>query len=321
MSRTIRRGGAPRRAVPAKRRKQTKVSIIDRAVAALPVSQAALHRIATWSIVTAVGVGILAVASWFGVPGAMGAAIAEGIGRAGFRVEQIEVTGLSRADKMTVYADALDQKSRAMPLIDLEAVRQKLLARQGWIADAHVSRRLPDTLLIHIVERKPTAIWQNHGQLSLIADNGVLLEPVRADAMPDLPLVIGPGANEQEAAYQRLLDAAPALRPLVKAATWVGNRRWNLTFESGETLALPAGDAEAAKALIKFAQLDGVKPLLGKGWIRFDMRDPTKLVARKPGQIDNRAITDPNASAPIPSVVPQPTMTETNHMILSGRQG
>jgi cell division protein FtsQ len=23
--------------------------------------------------------------------------------------------------------------------------------------------------------------------------------------------------------------------------------------------------------------------LLGRGWIRFDMRDPTKLVARKPG--------------------------------------
>ncbi|MDB5705323.1 MAG: cell division protein FtsQ [Sphingomonas bacterium] len=292
MSRTIKRGSPPRRPVQNKRRQQPKVSTLDKIIEALPVSHETLRRIATWSIVGAVGAVALAGATWLGIPSAIGVAIAEGIGRAGFRVEQVEVTGLSRMDRMTVYAVALDQRSRAMPLVDLEDVRQKLLS-YGWIADAHVSRRLPDTLLVHIVERKPTAVWQDHGKLSLIAENGIWLEPVKAEAMPDLPLVIGPGANEQEAAYQKLLDAAPALRPLVKAATWVGNRRWNLLFESGETLALPEGDADAAKALVKFAQLDGVRPLLGKGWIRFDMRDPSKLVARRPGQETNRTITDP----------------------------
>src|SRR3546814_6388774 len=70
-------------------------------------------------------------------------------------------------DKMTFYAVALDQQSRAMPLVDLEEVRQKLL-RYGWIEDAHVSRRLPDTLLIQIDERTPAAIWQDNGQLTLI---------------------------------------------------------------------------------------------------------------------------------------------------------
>jgi len=228
MSRTIKRAPA-RRPVPP-RRKPPRVSLADRLVAVLPISEHMLHRIVTWSIFGLVMAGLAIAASVIGIPGAVGTAIAEGIGRAGFRVEQIEVTGLSRADRMAVYADALDQKSRAMPLIDLEAVREKLLARQGWIQDAHVSRRLPDTLLIHIVERKPSAIWQNQGKLALIADNGVMLERISADAMPDLPLLIGPGANTQEAAYLRLLDVAPALKPLVKAATWVGNRRWNLTF-------------------------------------------------------------------------------------------
>ncbi|MGC5271582.1 hypothetical protein ACPXAU_24325, partial [Salmonella enterica] len=47
--------------------------------------------------------------------------------------------------------------------------------------------------------------------------------------------------------------------------------------------------------MVKFAELDGVKPLLGKGWLGFDMRDPTRLVARKPGTVSNRAITDPAA--------------------------
>ena len=95
-------------------------------------------------------------------------------------------------------------------------------------------------------------------------------------------LVIGPGADRQEAGYQALLAAAPALRPRVKAASWIGNRRWDLTFDTGETLALP--QEGAAQALVKFAEMDGAKPLLGKGWLRFDMRDPAKLVARRPGQ-------------------------------------
>lgn len=317
MSRTIKRGAPPRRPVQQQRRRQQpKESMIDRAIAALPISHDTLRKIATWSIVGAVGAVALTAAAWLGIPGAIGVALAEGVGRAGFRVEQVEVTGLSRMDRMTVYAVAVDQRSRAMPLVDLEDVRQKLLS-YGWIADAHVSRRLPDTLLVHIVERKPTAVWQDRGRLSLISDNGVWLEPVRAEAMPDLPLVIGPGANQQEANYQKLLQAAPALRPLVKAATWVGNRRWNLLFESGETLALPEGDAEAAKALVKFAQLDGVQPLLGKGWIRFDMRDPTKFVGRKPGQVVNRAITNPqDGTAP-----PRPAMIEAKHTVFAVVKG
>jgi cell division protein FtsQ len=300
-SRTLKRSTPGR---PMQKRKAPRVSIIDRIIAALPISEVALHRIATWTITGAVIAGLGTLAVWAGVPAAIGTALAEGVGRAGFRVEQIEVTGLSRMDRMSVYAVALDQKSRAMPLVSLQDTRAKLL-QYGWIEDAHVSRRLPDTLLVHIVERKPTAVWQDRGQLSLIGSNGVWLERVSADAMPDLPLVIGPGANTQEAAYQKLLSAAPALRPSVKAATWVGNRRWNLTFESGETLALPEGEGAAAHALVKFAELDGVKPLLGKGWLRFDMRDPSRLVARRPGEAEGRAITDPNDkdSAPKPAVI------------------
>ena len=239
--------------------------------------------------------GALAVAMWFGLPGAVGTALGEGIGDAGFRVSNIQVTGINRMDHNVIYRTVLGQKSKAMPLVDLEAIRRELVAHGGWIEDAHVSRRLPDTLIVHIVERTPSAIWQNHGRLALIAANGIWLEPVDAEAMPDLPLVIGAHANEREPAYRELLDAAPALRPLVKAATWVGNRRWTLTFESGETLALPEGDAAAAQALVKFARLDGISPLLGKGWLGFDLRDPTRLVARKPGITTNKAITDPDA--------------------------
>ena len=279
MSATIRRGSAPRPRRPAAPRRQLRPSWGDRILAALPVSEAVLRRAVTWGILAGVLGGGFAVASMLGIPGAIGVSAAEAAGRAGFRVNQIEVTGLKRMDYMSVYAVALDQQSRAMPLIDLEAVRGRLL-QYGWIQDAQVSRRLPDTLLVHIIERSPAAIWQAKGRLTLIDAAGVPLEPVRADAMPDLPLVIGRGANLQEAPYQRLLGEAPALKPLVRAASWVGNRRWDLLFTTGETLMLPEGDAAAARALVKFAEMDGSDRLLGQNWVRFDMRIPGQMLAR-----------------------------------------
>ncbi|MEG3179457.1 cell division protein FtsQ/DivIB [Sphingomonas sp. LT1P40] len=283
---------AKRPTVKPKRRTQPKKKqpgVLDLAIAAIPLSDAALHRVVVWGITGIAAASALGVATLFGVPGMIGTAVAEGVGRAGFRVEQVEVSGIKRAEKMTVYNYALDQKSRAMPLVDLDEVRGRLMTI-GWVADARVSRRLPDTLQIHIVERKAAAVWQHQGQLMLIDNEGVLLEPVSAEAMPDLPLVIGDGAYAQQPAYQQLLNAAPALKPLVKAATWIGNRRWDLSFNTGERLALPEGEVEAAKALTKFAELDGADRLLGRGYMRFDMRDPTRLVVRMPGQVVRKEI-------------------------------
>jgi cell division protein FtsQ len=113
-----------------------------------------------------------------------------------------------------------------------------------------------------------------------------------------MPFVIGPDANHQTAALARLLDAAPALKPLIKGGTWVGNRRWDILFASGETLALPEGDAAAAAALVNFARMDGTDRLLGRGFVRFDMRDPARFVLRlPPGQSSGEAAPKPPAPA------------------------
>jgi cell division protein FtsQ len=276
-SAATRRPAAKKRA-PARRTKQP--SALDKALAALPVSEATLRRVATWGIVAAIGAAALGAAAWSGALAMAGTATAEVVGEAGFRLDKINIHGLHKMDYNTVYAQALDQKSRAMPLLDLAGVRARLL-QYPYIQDARVQRRLPDALEIYIVEREPAAVWQNKGQLVLVDVHGVRLEPVSREAMPDLPLLIGDGANLQEAARRKLMDAAPVLKPLVKAATWVGNRRWDLIFDTGEKLQLPEGEDEAAKALIDFAEQDANYRLLGKGVISFDMRDSAKMVIRK----------------------------------------
>lgn len=282
-------GAGPRR--PAHRRRApAKRALGDRIVDALPISHDTLRRMTTWGLLGIGGAAAFALASWTGLLAAAGDEAAEIAARAGLRVEQVDITGLHRMDRETVYAVALEnQPTRAMLRIDLDAVRQRLL-RYGWVADAYVSRRMPDRLVIHIVERTPAAVWQDSGRLTLIDADGHLLEPVDQAAMPDLPLVIGPGADQQEAGYTKLLAAAPALKKKVRAASWVGNRRWDVTFDTGEVLALPEDGAEAA--LRRFARLNGARSLLGQGWVRFDMRVPHRMYARRSGEDATRIEDD-----------------------------
>src|SRR3546814_8557642 len=93
------------------------------------------------------------------------------------------------------------------------------------------------------------ALWQNQGVVHLVDANGVALQPVDAQNWPDLPLIVGPDANLQAKALLTLLDAAPALKAEMTDAVWIGGRRWDIRFRSGETLALPEGDAAAIRAL------------------------------------------------------------------------
>src|SRR5207253_7251040 len=129
-------------------------------------------------------------------------------------------------------ADAGSDKAPQV-LVDVAQIRRRLLG-YGWVQDARVSRHLPDSLVIDIVERKPAALWQNQGQLALIDQEGVVLDRVPVDKMPDLPLLIGPDANRQAEELARLMAGAPSLQPQLTSATWVGGRRWDLNFQSGE---------------------------------------------------------------------------------------
>lgn len=250
----------------------------------------------SWFVFLGVLVALaIAAIAMLRVPQMIGSTVGEAVGEAGFAVKRVEIKGANRVPKLQIYNVAFDQPSTAMPLVDLEGTRQRLL-QFGWVRDARVSRRLPDTLVVEVAERQPTAIWQHNQRLALIDGDGVVLEAVRLEAMPDLPLVIGPAANREAGSLTRLLDGAPQLKPMMEGATWVGGRRWDIRFQSGETLALPEGEEAAAKALAHFARIDRSAQLLGRGFSRFDMRLPGKFVVR----VTNKPGTS------VPELVPEP---------------
>lgn len=244
-------------------------------------------RIANWTVALVAAGVILAAILAFRLPQLAATGIGEGLGTAGFTMRRVEIKGAERVSRLAIYNVTFDQPSMALPMIDLEATRERLL-QFGWIREARVSRRWPDTLVVDVIERQPAAIWQNGGRLSIIDAEGVVLEQVRVEAMPELPLVIGDAANRQVPALSALIERAPRLRPLIAGASWVGQRRWDLRFSGGEVLMLPEGDEAAARAIQRFALMDQQDPLLGRGFVRIDMRDPRRTyvrISRDPGAI------------------------------------
>jgi cell division protein FtsQ len=303
MAQQIRRSGstgvrraarAQSRATAARKARGSASGILDTAMGVLPFSEEQWSRI--WlAMIIGTGVGVaFVIASLAGVPALAQAEVAKIAADAGFEVRHVRVTGTARMDEQQVYARAFAKRNQAMPDVDVAALREELRALP-WVKDARVSIQLPHTLAIDIVERTPHAVLEKPDRLVLIDASGVELEPVAPEKTKGMLRLAGPGAARQAQALDALLAAAPALGPKVEAAEWVGNRRWNLTFTTGQLLALPEGEVEAASALVKFARLDGQNRLLGGKVLAFDMRTPPRLYMRLPEGVAKPALTGVSA--------------------------
>jgi cell division protein FtsQ len=296
MAQTIKRGGKGVRRAAAARTTQRKVqtarkqtgSLLDSVMVWMPFSEETLHRIAMLLILGVTVAIVWTVAVMAGVPALASEQAALIASDAGFKVSHLEVRGVNRMNEQKIYEKILGQNDRAMTTLNLAALRDEL-NDISWVKDARVSRKLPDTLVIDIVERSPHAVLRKPDRLVLIDDTGSELETVKPDRAKGMLVLTGMGVGKRVQDLTHLLDAAPALKPQVAEAEWVGNRRWNLTFKTGQVLALPEGDEKSAGALLSFARMDGVNRLLGGKVAAFDMRAGDRIYMRVPGHAEEQA--------------------------------
>lgn len=280
---TIKRGSKPKQArksasksaKPRAKRKVRRLSWFDKFIRSLPITEANLQKIFTASIFAIVFFSIIIIVNAMGIPKQVYSQYAAWSAKAGFEVKSVEILGMKEVDELKVYNMIFQSEDLSMPMIDIEKIRADII-ENGWVEDVRVTRRLPDTLVVEVVERQPTAVWQHDGKYSLVDKNGVVLEDVEESNYLGLPLIAGEGANDKINSLNDLLDEAPALKPQVIGAKWVGNRRWDIIFKTGETLSLPEGEKLAADALLNFAKMDGISRLLDRDIVRIDFRDPKR---------------------------------------------
>lgn len=196
---------------------------------------------------------------------------------AGFRITSVVINGRKQLSQDEILAIGGVSGRSSLLFLDADDVRDKLKANP-WIADATVLKLYPGQLMIEITERKAFALWQEAGRLSVIADDGALLEPYVSRRFLSLPLVVGKGAETQARDFLALLARYPQVKAVTKAAIYVGERRWNLRLKDGLDVRLPEQDV--GNALAALSKLDKDDRLFSKDIVAIDMRLPDRLVVQ-----------------------------------------
>lgn len=205
--------------------------------------------------------------------------------KAGLRVEDVVVSGRTRADGEEILA-ALDLE-RGTPIldVDVDGARERIESI-GWISSAEIARRLPDVIFVRVIERQPLALWQHDGNTALVDRNGKVIQRSDLEAFAHFPLIVGEGAPKHAAQLIDLLKTYPAVADATEAAVRVSDRRWNLRLQSGIDVRLPEQDI--AIALDRLEEFQREHDLFDRDVIAVDLRVPDRLIVR----------VNPNAAVP-----------------------
>lgn len=196
---------------------------------------------------------------------------------AGFRITTVAINGRKQLSQDEVLAIGGVTGRSSLLFLDAATVRDKLKGNP-WISDATILKLYPGRLQIDIVERSAYALWQQDGRLSVIADDGAVLEPYMSRRFISLPLVVGRGADTRARDFLALLDRYPQVRAVTKAAIFVGERRWNLRLKDGLDIRLPENDV--GNALATLSKLDKEERLFSRDIVAVDMRLPDRFTVQ-----------------------------------------
>lgn len=195
----------------------------------------------------------------------------------GLGLESITISGISQMREIEVLAAAGLDSKLALVFLDVNELRERL-ERVPMIESATVRKLYPNELVITLSERQPYAIWQNNGELFVIAADGTVIDLMQDERYADLPFIVGERANVRSKEYFALLDAAGPLKDRIRAGTLVAGRRWTLKMDNGMDVRLP--EKGAADALARLVKLENEQKILEKDVLAIDLRMADRVVVR-----------------------------------------
>jgi cell division protein FtsQ len=195
----------------------------------------------------------------------------------GLVVTDIEVEGRVTTDPATIMAALGAVRGTPILAVNPSRAKEKLEALP-WVRSAAIERRLPGTIYVRLVERRPLAVWQHDGKMQLIGRDGSVIPVADLGRFASLPTVVGGDAAGQACALIDMLDTRPDLAARVSAAIRVGGRRWNLRIDRAIDVMLPEGDPIGAWD--RLADLERTTALLKRDVQAVDMRLGDRVVIR-----------------------------------------
>ncbi len=204
-------------------------------------------------------------------------AASTGLASAGFGVSAIDITGQALTSEADILGALAIAPKTSLLAFNAEAARQRVLALPA-VTDASVRKAYPDRLIVTVSERKPIARWTVDGTTYLVDTAGTPLVGVSSSADTDLPLVIGQGAADDAAAIIRALGLHPALDKGIIALSRIGDRRWDMLYNTGLRIQLP--ETGVTQALKTLDRLERDHAIFERDLARIDLRVPDGVIVR-----------------------------------------
>lgn len=195
----------------------------------------------------------------------------------GLGLEQVTISGIAQMRETEVLAAAGLNSKLSLVFLDVNTLRERL-EHVPMIESATVRKLYPNELVITLTEREPYAIWQNNGELFIIAADGTVIDLMQDERFVNLPFVVGENANVRSKEYLALLEAAGPLKARIRAGTLVSGRRWTLKMDNGMDVRLP--EQGAADALARLVKLENEQKILEKDVLAIDLRMADRVVVR-----------------------------------------
>ena len=162
--------------------------------------------------------------------------------------------------------------------LDLEAMRATVVSLDP-VKSARLYVRQGNVLQVDVVERIPVVLWRNERGLQLLDNEGVLVGPafVRSD-WPELPLIVGDGADKYVTEALDLVAAAEPLSVRLRGLVRMGERRWDVVLDREQRILLP--ETEAVQALERVIAMDQAVDMLERDLVAVDLRLPNRPTLR-----------------------------------------
>lgn len=189
--------------------------------------------------------------------------------QAGLAVSEVSLSGYGLTKEADLFEAIGLQGNISLVNFDAEAARQRIEALPS-IESATIRKIYPNSLNIELVEKTPIAVWRIDGVSFAIDAKGDKLVSLAQGGIEGLPLFIGDGAADDAASLIAALEPYDLLKQDLLAASRIGDRRWDLIYDTGLRIMLP--EEGLAGALAKIVELDAQKQLLSRDIEILDFR-------------------------------------------------
>lgn len=163
----------------------------------------------------------------------------------GYNLNRINVSGNNRVSKDEVVKIVKEAREEYLQgnnddyRVLIQNIIDDLKSQIPWINNLVVSRTVPDVINVAITEYEPFAIWHNNGKKYIIDKDGNTVVLQDFTEFNGLVIISGNGANIHAKSLFNIFAIYPELSAEIYSATWVGNRRFDIRFNSGLLVKLP----------------------------------------------------------------------------------